>query len=291
MKRKSNFKCTSDGLEEIPKEVIKLTGSVFPEIHTNTDEMVKLSKAIKKYKKDTICKLPFCATVEAEAMGADIKLGDKKNGPRVNNYVFNRVEELITIKEIDLCKGRIKQILDSVKNLSHQNEMVSLNVEGPFTIIFSLIEPGIFYRGIKNNKEIIDQFMHIIEDNILRYTLAGIKNGAKIISFADPAGAMDIVGPRLYKDLSGKMSYNLLKKLQNKTETSIIHLCGKTSTAFEQLGFSQSEPVKYDESLTYGEAICFLSKNNEAIKMIGHSCIKKTPFKPKKSDLWWIKLN
>ncbi|MDY0222884.1 MAG: uroporphyrinogen decarboxylase family protein [Desulfobacterium sp.] len=291
LKQKVKFKCANNGAEEIPKELFKLTGSGFPGIHTNMNDMVKLSKGLKNYRKDTICKLPFCATVEAEALGASINLGDERIGPRVKNYAFNTIEELINIKDIDLCRGRIGQVLDSVENLSDQNEVVCLNIEGPFTIISSLVDPGIFYSAIRKKRDIVDKFMHFIEENLAAYALEGIKRGAKIISYADPAGAMDIVGPKTYKDLSGKSSCNLLKSVLENKGDFIIHLCGKMSTALEELGFCTSLQVEYDKKFTYGEAINLLFKNDEDAKIIGHSCIKRTPLKIKKPIIWNIKLN
>ncbi len=287
---KINFKCTSDNLEEIPQDVINHTRLKFPETHTNMNDMVSLSKALRKYQEDTICKLPFCVTVEAEAMGADINLGDEKMGPRVSDYVFNSIDELVNIEEINLSRGRIKQVLGAVENLSNQNEIVSLNVAGPFTIISSLIEPRTFYSGIRKSREIVDQFMQVIEDNIVKYALEGVKRGARIISYGDPVGALDIVGPRVYKEISGRITYNILKRVGDNLENSIIHLCGKTSTAFEQLGFSKSEPIEYDEKLTYGEVIGDLLEKNEDVKIIGHSCIKRTPLKIKDSVIWRIEL-
>ena len=47
------------------------------------------------------------------------------------------------------------------------------------------------------------------------------------------------------------------------------------------MGFIQSEPIVYDNELTYGDALVdVLEKSNELV-FIGHRCIKKTPFKLK----------
>ncbi len=291
MEIKVNFKCTSDNLEEIPQCIIDNTGLKFPKAHTNVENMSRLAQELKKYKNDVICRVPFCVTVEAEALGADIKLGDEKNGPRVNEYVFKSAEKLINIEDIDLSKGRIKEVLDSVDDLRNKNEIVALNVEGPFTIISSLIEPKLFYKAIRKNSEILDNLMQVIEDSIVKYILEGIKRGAKIISYGDPVGALDIVGPKIYKEVSGRSAYNILKRLEGHLDNTIIHLCGKTSTAFEEIGLSKAEAIEYDENLTYGEAICKLLENNKEIKIIGHSCIKKTALKSKNPVLWNIKLN
>ncbi len=84
---------------------------------------------------------------------------------------------------------------------------------GSFTIITSLVDSRIFYKAMRKNKEMVYDFLKIIEDNIIKYMEEGIARGAKIISYADPVGgAKDIVGPKVYKDFSGKSSYNILKK-------------------------------------------------------------------------------
>lgn len=84
---------------------------------------------------------------------------------------------------------------------------------GSFTIITSLVDSRIFYKAMRKNKEMVYDFLKIIEDNIIKYMEEGIARGAKIISYADPVGAKDIVGPKVYKDFSGKSSYNILKKI------------------------------------------------------------------------------
>jgi len=285
-----NFKCTSDNLEEIPMSIIEGTGLKFPDTHTNKEDMIRLVKELKKYNNDTICRVPFCVTVEGEAMGANIKLGDEKNGPRVSEYAFNSIEELSNVKEIDLSNGRIKEVLDSIETLNNENEIVSLNVSGPFTIISSLINPRLFYKAIRNNRETVHNFINVIEDSIVKYALEGIKRGVKIISYGDPAGDLDIVGPKIYEEVSGRITYNILKRLEKNLNNCIIHLCIKTSTALEKIGFSKSQSIEYDKNLTYGEGINDLLINNKDIKIIGHNCIKRTPFKLRNPIVWHIKL-
>lgn len=288
--RNVEFKCQGDNLEEIPESIAIKTGLTFPKAHTNKDDIALLAKEIRKYKKDSISRVPFCLTVEAEALGASIKLGDMKTGPRVESYAFNTIEELKEIKEMDLNNGRIKEVLRSVEMLSNAGETVALSVEGPFTIISSLIDPMIFYKGIKKNKEAVEKLFEFIEDSIVNYMIEGIKKGAKIISYGDPVGALDIVGPKVYKDYSGKITYSILRRVEPYLKDSIIHICGKTSTAFEKIGFSESEALVFNEDITYGEAIIQMLKEKDNIKFIGNSCIKKTALKMTSPTVWQIKL-
>ena len=300
MENKLDFKCVGDNLEEIPKEIIEQLKLKFPDLHKNSKDMVKLSIELKKHNNDTLCRVPFCVTVEAEALGADIKLGDEKVGPRVNKYAFNNLEELKNIEEINFNEGRIHSVLEAVETLSSTGEIAVLNVEGPMTIISSLVDPVVFYKGIKKNREIIDGFIKIIENSVVKYMLEGINRGASIISYGDPAGALDIVGPKIYKEISGKATINILKTVQQNldggtihknSKHNIIHICGKTSTALEKMGFIQSEPTVYDKQFTYGDALVDLLKNSKELLFIGHRCIKTTPFKLKDANIWNIKLS
>jgi uroporphyrinogen-III decarboxylase len=290
MQMKSEFKCQSDDFEQISSEVIQKSGVRFPEMHTNSHCMALLAKEIKNNTNNKICIIPFCTTVEAEALGGIIKLGDEKVGPRVKEYVFKSIEDLNKIEKINLKSERIKQVLDCTKELSGQGEIVSLNVEGPFTIISSLIDPMIFYRCLRKDKKAAQGFLKIIEDSIVEYIEEGVKSGAKIISYGDPVGSIDIVGPKVYENVSGKITYNILKRIQNNMLNSIVHLCGRTSTAFERLGLSESSPIEFDDEMTYGEAICRVIDNRKDVKIIGNACIKRSRVLMKKPIVWSISL-
>lgn len=285
------FRCEGDNLEEIPESIAEKTGLTFPMAHCTKESISLLSRELKEYKKDTLCRVPFCVTVEAETLGANIKLGDMKTGPRVESYAFSSIEELSNLKPMDLEKGRIKEVLASVEELSSRGETVALSVEGPFTIMSSLIDPMIFYRAMRKEKEQVLRLLKVIEDSLVNYILEGINKGAKIISYGDPVGALEIVGPKVYKEYSGSTTYNILKRVEHRLGEAVVHICGKTSTAFESMGLSKAEAVYLEGDLTYGEAIDRILQYRKDIKFIGNACIKRTPLKMKAPVIWKIELN
>ncbi|MBW4829281.1 MAG: methylcobamide--CoM methyltransferase [Clostridiaceae bacterium] len=283
-----DFKCISDKMEEIPGDIVKKTGLSFPEVHTKAEYIATLSKELKEYKKDNLCRVPFCNTVEAEALGGNIKLGDAKAGPRVESYAFNSIDELMEIEEIDLNRKRINEVLKAVEILHSQGETVVLNVEGPFTIITSLVDSRIFYKAIRKNKKMIYEILNVMEDSIIKYIKEGINRGANIISYGDPVGSLDIVGPRVYKEFSGRATYNILKCMESELDGSIMHICGKTSAVFQNMGYIKSYPIKFESKITYGQAIDHVLENKKDIRIIGHNCIKRTALELKGSTLWSI---
>ena len=54
----------------------------FPDAYMQHETMAALSKALKRHDGASFCELPFCHTVEAEAMGGIINYGNEKTGPR-----------------------------------------------------------------------------------------------------------------------------------------------------------------------------------------------------------------
>lgn len=290
MENKVEFKCEGENLEQIPESIVEKTGVSFPEAHKDKNQMAMLAKELRAYKKDTMARIPFCVTVEAEALGGDIQLGDAKIGPRVRGYRFESVEEMQHMDELDLGIGRIKEVLDCVELLSNQGETVALSVEGPFTIISSLIDPMNFYKGIRKNKDAAAKIIKVVEDSVVKYMIEGLKRGARIISYGDPVGAMDIVGPKMYEEISGKSSYNILKRVEPHLDGAAVHICGKTSTAFARLGMAEAVSVEFPEDMRYGEAINRVLSERNDIKFIGHRCIKKSPFMLGNKVLWGIKL-
>ncbi|MEN6414156.1 MAG: uroporphyrinogen decarboxylase family protein [Veillonellales bacterium] len=290
MDNKAGFKCGGINSEEIPESIIHSTGISFYKAHTDRRAMAAVAVQKKELDKDSICRVPFCVTVEAEALGAKVVVGNDSTGPRfTGGYTFTSIEQLAEIPEMDLTKGRIHEVLQSIRLLRDEGHIVALNAEGPLTILGMLLDSMVLYRGISKQKQMVKQVLQLVEDRIVKYIEAGIEHGAQIISYADPSGVSEIVGPKLYRELSGKSTCNILKRLEEKLDGAIIHLCGKTSLSMKEAGLCTVKRLEFAESLTYGEAICrFL--NNDNVKILGHNCMKITPLLMHTPVVWQIEL-
>lgn len=288
MNQQFYFKCASGGLEEIPQQVIQRDQFSFPEVHLHAEEMIKLCKIIKDYRNEEFVQLPFCLTIEAEALGAKVNLGDKNIGPRISQYVFNSIDEIDNIQRIDYTKNRIKEVLQAVQLLSSEGEKVILSVQGPYTIAQSLIDPKLLFKASRKDKDKVDKLLTFIEDEVVDYIREGMKRGAKIISYGDSSGTLDILGPKMYKELSGKYNLNVLKRGAEALSDCIIHICGVTSASLHNSGLIKSISIELDEELTYGEAINRVIDENKDIKVIGHNCIKRFNIKMKTPKVWVI---
>lgn len=269
------FKCLGEDNEHIPKELLDI-GMKFPKAYSEKNSIVKLSKELKTYKKDSICFLPFCLTVLPEAFGSQVNLGDHRYLPRIKGYAINSLDEIDDLKDINLKEGRIKEVLEAIEELRKEGEYVALRVEGVFTVIGSIMEPRLFYKLLRKNEEKALRLIEMVEEGIVAYIREGIKRGANIISYGDSSGVESIVGKNIYLNYSGKSNYNIIKRASELADNNLIHICGLTSWSLYNNGFIQFEDIDYDKNLKYGQAILKLLKNNANIKVLGGRCIKNT---------------
>ena len=266
------FKCVGIEGEAIPKEILDKLNLSNDDANKFADNIVKVSQALKEHKKSVYSTLPFCHTVEPEAFGSSI-IFDGVVGNRVGQYAIKDINDAANISNMDLKRGRIAEVLSAIRKLKDQGEKVRLDVTGPISIATSIMDTQVFYKAIRKERKTIDYLLKVIEDSLVEYMTEVLKQGVDIISFADPTGTMDIVGPKLYKDISGKSTYNILKRMEDLLGESIIHLCGKTSTSLEAIGLLEVERIEIG-GLNYEDIIEKIRKERKDIKFIGHWCLK-----------------
>ncbi len=286
MNNTSIFKCSNSNHEMIPKELLKELKIDYCNIYKDSTAISLLSKKIKDYKKETICRLPFCSTIEAENLGALINHGDNSGGPRVSDYFIKTIDAISNVKNIDLTKGKIRDVLEAVSKLKSSRETVCLYVSGPITIATSLMDSSLFYKAFRKDREKLITLLKVIEDSLVDYILEAAAVGANIISYADPVGTIDIVGPKMYEVLSGKITYSILKRIEGKLDNTIVHLCGKTSTSLEAIGLINPNTIDLNEPAPYDEILRNLTKEKNSTSFIGHWCINMR----KSSKIVFLKL-
>ncbi|TJX13726.1 hypothetical protein E9840_08405 [Tissierella creatinini] len=266
------FRCGGNEGESIPESILENFNMSFEEINHSAANMAMLSKQFKENKNSEYCILPFCSTVEAESFGSKV-IYNPMLGNRIEKYAIDETSQVDELARIDLSKGRIAEVLEALKLLKEKGEKVTLNVTGPISIATSIMDSHKFYKLIRRDAERADKLLKTIEDSVVDYILEGVKRGVDIISYADPTGGIDILGPRVYKEVSGKSTYNILKRVEGQLDQAIIHLCGKTSTSLESIGLLETERIQV-EGKNYFEMIRNVKKDRGDVSFLGHWCMK-----------------
>ncbi|TCS78067.1 uroporphyrinogen decarboxylase family protein [Muricomes intestini] len=268
-----DFHCTYDDSVGIDKGLMEKLGLKIPDVYMYRDMMVSLSRALKEKNGAPFCELPFCHTVEAEAMGGIIKYGDEKAGPRAKEYICTSVEQILDLPEIDFSKGRVYEVLLACQELKSQGEHVVLDVSGPFTILNVLIDIKYVVKAMRKQPEVMKRVFWKLGGEVLKFIEESGKYGVDIISYADSSGSVNILGPKMSKQVVEDFTYDFLKEVEKAVEgNQLVLLCPKTTFALLGTERAVFEDQKLPAPINYGEAC---TKMIGKVTFAGQMCIKE----------------
>ncbi|MEN6349431.1 MAG: uroporphyrinogen decarboxylase family protein [Syntrophomonas sp.] len=276
MTKLMDYPCKHKNAFGFSQRIIEQTGVAFPEAYYDSPSLADLAVAVKNDQNLPFCMLPFCNTIEAEAMGAKIALGDARISPRPKEYAFSTFEDLLHIPPIDFSKGRIQTVLEACSFLKSRGEKVVIGICGPYSIISCLMDLSVFFKGWLKNPDLTETVFELISDNLVRYCQAACQAEVDIISYADPAGSLKIVGPKYAEKTTRLFTVPFLTRVLSLTgHKCLIHLCPKTALILKGLALMDIEEIRIPENIAYADALLM---NLGKKRLIGQACIKDTYF-------------
>lgn len=256
----------------VSREITDPLNMEFPKAYQNRDDMVTLSLAVKQHGGAAFCLLPFDKTVEAEALGANINLGDANAGPRGADPVCNSLEDLQNLPTIDFTQGRAHEVLEACRVLADRGEVVALEVSGIWTVLSTLMEPRVAFRLYRKNREEMVQVMRRIGEQLLAYVDQAREHGVRIITFADSAGTVDILGPKLAAQSAEDFTCWFLRELSARLGSDMIaQICPKITYALIDTGFAEFKDHDMGGKVNFLEAAL---KMSDTVKLVGQACLK-----------------
>ncbi len=273
--RLPGFDCNHAGSEEIPPFVIRKFGASYWDAYQYAPLMSAAASLIADSNGDPVCKLPFCVTIEAGAFGAEIIFPEAGHLPLPGGYRFHSVQELVDLPDIDFSKGRIAEVLRAIRLLHAVGRPCVLKVEAPFTVLSMLMDSMVLFRGLRKERNLIETAMAKIRRNLVRYIGLAFEAGAEMISYADPSGVVEFVGPKIFREVSGRETVRLLKEVAGLRPGGIVHVCGKTSTSLEYMHLCTFETYELTGKHNFAEALLSVYDRHK-VSITGHNCILVT---------------
>lgn len=283
-----NYTCYDEKDVDINEDVQEKLGISFPEAYQEADQMAKLSKYRKEDLDSPYCNLPFCNTLESEAMGGNVNFGDAKVGPRPADPIVKKLDEVLGLEDIDFSQGRIKETLDAAVLLRDSGEKVIYEISGPISILNGLVDSSQIFISMRRDKDTLAKVYEKIHKNLLEYVKELVDREIEIISYADSATSVDILGGKMVRQYLDDFVIGFLQEAQEILgDKTLIHLCPKTTFALVDSAKADFVPIKVDESKKYGQVF------EEALgkeKILGSRCIKNINSHMKKGELQAVRL-
>ena len=248
--------CPGGMMNMITTGLMELAGTSLPEAHSDAILMARLAKSAYTSGCFDNVGVPFCMTVEAEAMGAKVRMGTDAIEPHVSGYVIDTTSDWDKLEKIDHTKGRSGVVLDAIKILKSEFDGVPVigNLTGPVSTASSLIEPTVFYKEMRKKNADTHNLMEFVTDQLIAFGLAQIEAGADIIAISDPSGTGEILGPKYFEEFTVKYLNRLIAPLKERGAKVIVHICGQMRQVYKQADMIESDVLSFDSVVAAREA-------------------------------------
>ncbi|MEP9410589.1 MAG: MtaA/CmuA family methyltransferase [Candidatus Brocadia sp.] len=237
------------------REIMERTGCRWPSVHRDAEKMATLSLAMHDEAGIENLGIPFCMTVEAEAMGGEVEDGDEVTEPRIINYPLKSVQEWRGLKGLNPYKdGRLPVILSCTSLLSRRCRDIPVigNLVGPLSLATSLIDATVLFKTLRRRPEEVHGMLGFLTDNSIRYGEALIGNGADLIVVSDPTATGEILGPDMFSEFALPYLNKMVYSMHMLGKLVIVHICGNVSPVYELLKELNSDCISVDSVVNMG---------------------------------------
>lgn len=240
--------CPGGMMNMVTAELQDVVHISLPEAHSDARMMADLAKAVYTQGCFENVGVPFCMTVEAEALGATVTMGTRLFEPHVTGYATESVTEYGRLSPIDLGAGRAKVVLDAIAILKEELDGVPIvgNLVGPVSVASSVTDPVNFYKELAKKRTVAHEYMEFVTQQLISFGLAQIEAGADVITIAEPSGTGEILGPRMFAEYVVTYLNELIDALENAGGRTIVHICGQMHSVYQQMAEVRADALSFD---------------------------------------------
>jgi [methyl-Co(III) methanol-specific corrinoid protein]:coenzyme M methyltransferase len=211
-------------------DIMKETGHTVPEAHFDAALMADLAADVHKSTGFENIALPFCMTVEAEALGSRIDPGNLSCEPKIASEAFTSVST-VEYKDIDyaLEHSRIQTVAEATRLLSarYADLPVVAAITGPISTAASIIDPMTFLKELRKKGRESHRVLEYVTGFLKAYCRKLAASGATAIGIGDPTATGEILGPRIFEEFALPYINDLTDHVQGLGIPVIVHICGK----------------------------------------------------------------
>ncbi len=210
------------------------TGARWPEANYDAEVMSKLALGAADILGWDAVRVPFCQTIEEEALGCSLKPGDDKNLPSIAEHAFNPKDTPNpTFPEDFMQRGRVQMLIKAVeltKKAVGDSRAIIGGVIGPFTIVSELIGIKACLRCVLKSQDALTPYLEVATKAATELANALVKAGADVICIEDMMASVDMISPTNYKTLALPWEQKMIKDIDAPV---ILHICGKVDMIVE----------------------------------------------------------
>ncbi|MHC4481143.1 MAG: uroporphyrinogen decarboxylase family protein [Planctomycetota bacterium] len=229
------------------KESMDAAGAGWPEAHADGDAMLRLAMAMHEATGFDNLAMPFCMTVEAEAFGARVDLGDAFTQPRVRGHVL-ATDGSGQLPVPDFRSGRAGVVLRAMERARALRPDVALvgNLVGPVSLLGMLADPLHMLRWTRKRPEVLRAHLERVTDALTAYGKLQLDAGADVVCIADPTATGEILGGARFEEFALPFLNAVAEGLRRERASIIVHICGDVRPVRSELSRLSADAVSFD---------------------------------------------
>jgi MtaA/CmuA family methyltransferase len=247
----------------LTRTVLDRFGIPLPAAHYSGVMMAELAAAAYDMAGFDNIGVPLCLTVEAEALGSKVYIGDSTALPRIVAFPDIPMGEVIAKALSGLLQhGRVPQVLRSIELLRDMRPGIPIigNMAGPATLSASLIRPSAMIELVKRDPGFLNRLLEGIISFLCSYAEAMVEKGASIIMIHEPAARSgSFMGFDLFHNVLPY--FNELSRYAHLGGAKVIlHVCGGRMDQVRMCREANVDAFSFEAEVHPGEAHAVLRK-------------------------------
>jgi [methyl-Co(III) methanol-specific corrinoid protein]:coenzyme M methyltransferase len=250
-------------------EVMQQGGRTLPDAHHDGGLMAGLAGDVQAFTGFENYGVPFCMTVEPEALGSSIDYGSLSCEPKIARENFSHVKDVEFAPGEAVAKsGRGAAVLEAINLLSrgHGDIPVIGSITGPVSSAASLVDPMTFFKELYRDRENAHRLLSYVTGQLVDWALSMAESGAQVLSIADPTATGEILGPRLFEEYALPYLNQIIRAAHKAGKPVIVHICGDVGRVKEHLYKLESDALSVDAMVN----LALIKKENPSVTTMGN---------------------
>ena len=228
--------------------MMEISKAPWPESHSNAEQMARLAAMPWELTGLPTATVPFCLSLEAEALGCQLDWGTVNRTPSVKRPAASKPDEF-DVPENLLERGRILTAQKAIEILAeHLGEEIVINakVTGPFTIAGHVFGVGNLLSWIKTNPEYVHDAMSRTVEVTKELAKAFLEHGADIVSVSDPTSSGDLLSGDYYEEFVFPHHKDVAASIK---APATLHICGYTRELLPHIRHTGFDGFSFEEKV------------------------------------------
>lgn len=244
-------------------EAMEACGCYWPEAHHEPRAMAKLALETQRVTGFDAVAVPFCMTIEAEELGADIHFGSRDVQPRVLTEPMRDVRDLFALRGTGGAPGPRREVtLQAIQLLREMAPDVAVlgATVGPFSLAGQVLEAGLLLRAVRRDPAAVHELLRRCVPVVRDFACQQVAAGADAIVISDPTATGELLGADAYAELAEPYLRQVVAAVSAAGALAVVHVCGCPNSILAPLADLEVGAVSVDETASLHRARAVLRR-------------------------------